>query len=410
MNTTLALVDEALVPLRDLLAREDGWRKAVIADGGAKVTASPVRLRRGPAVKVVESRGGREETRTMQPDEWPPHADELLAAARRVHVLTPHEDWHARRTKRGRWLVSRGRPSAEAPAEPAAHDRARRHPLSPDDPEALRLLVATGLFSPEGRLRKPHAGKYRQVQHYLELLRPLPIWTVGRPIRVVDAGCGKAYMSLGLLTWARTQGLDVDLTGVDANPEVVSKVAGTAAELGYGARFEATTIWGYAGARVPEHKQSGDRGIDLLVSLHACDTATDEALAAGVVLEARAIVLAPCCHHELAGQLSNGDGWSAAVLRHGLLRGRLADLVTDSLRAAALEALGYRTDVIEFVAAEHTAKNVMIRAVRRPAGQAAARASREGLAAYDAIASRWGVEPTLRRLLADRWPGGRASA
>jgi hypothetical protein len=128
-----------------------------------------------------------------------------------------------------------------------------------------------------------------------------------------------------------------------------------------------------------------------------------------VVLDAEAIVLAPCCHHELAGQIREGDGLEA-VFRHGLLRGRLADVVTDALRAAALEAFGYKAEAIEFVAAEHTAKNLMIRAVRRPPGRARERAAAEGLRSYDELAGRFGVEPTLRRLLADRWPAPRAAA
>jgi hypothetical protein len=132
------------------------------------------------------------------------------------------------------------------------------------------------------------------------------------------------------------------------------------------------------------------------VSLHACDTATDEAIAAGVRLDADAIVVAPCCHRELAAQIAGRE--KDAVLRHGLLLGRQADLLTDALRASALEALGYRVDVIEFVSAEHTAKNVMIRAVRAPSALRAARARRE----YDALVDRWGVEPSLERLLDGR--------
>lgn len=393
------MADE-LAPVAALLTDPQGlerWRKCVVTVDGARVTAAPIRVRRGPAVKVTRARGRRDYTETVGLDEWPSRVLDLLAAADRVHVHAGDGDWHARRSKRGRWLVSHGRPSAPAATELPGHDRARRHPLEPSDPEARRLLVATGLFSPEGRLRKPQSAKYRQVQHYVELLRSLPVWRAGRPIRVVDAGCGKAYMSLALSAWARSQGLDVRLVGVDADAEVVDKVAAIAGELGYDARFEVATIWDHARAHEGE-------GADLLVSLHACDTATDESLAAGVLLDAEAIVLAPCCQHELADQLSAGDGWSRSMLRHGVLRGRFADLLTDSLRALALEVFGYRAEVIEFVAAEHTTKNVMIRAARRPPGQAADRARAEAAGAFDALAGRWSVEPTLRRLLADRWP------
>jgi SAM-dependent methyltransferase len=340
-----------------------GWRKLVVDDA----TAVPVELRRGPAVKV--ERGAHTET-VARPD-WPERLDALLAGARHVHLLTPDGDLHARRTKKGRWLVSRGRPSSPKAAA-TEHDRRHTYPLPPDHP----LFAATKL-SPD---------KYRQVQHYVELLRPLPLWERER-IRVVDAGCGKAYMSLALVAYGRERGVQVELVGLDTNPHVVDAVRTIATSLGYDeARFEVTAIADYA----------SEEPVDLLVSLHACDTATDEAIAAGIQLGADAIVVAPCCHHELAAQIAARE--KDALLRHGLLLGRQADLVTDALRASALEALGYRVDVIEFVSAEHTAKNLMLRGVRAPSPRREARARRE----YAELAARWGVEPALARLLGDR--------
>jgi SAM-dependent methyltransferase len=342
------------------LALGDGWRKLVV-DG---VTATPVSLRRGAAVKVVD--GAR--TETVPRRDWPARLDALLDPARNVHLLAPDGDLHARRTKKGRWLVSRGRPSSDAVAT-AEHDRARLHALPPDH----ALFKATKI----GR------DKERQVQHYIELLRPLPVWRRDR-IRVVDAGCGKAYMSLALVAYGREVGTRVELVGLDANPQVIETVEPIAEGLGYGeARFEATTIGAYESAEP----------IDLLVSLHACDTATDEAIAAGVRLGAEAIVVAPCCHHELAAQIARRD--KDALLRHGLLLGRQADLVTDALRAAALETLGYRVEVMEFISAEHTAKNVMLRAQWAPSRSRAARAAAE----YAELRSAWGVDPAIGRLL-----------
>ncbi len=285
-----------------------------------------------------------------------------------VHLLSPDGDVHARRTKKGAWLVSAGRPSSSV--QPSrAHDRAPRHPLPADHP----------LF----RATKISRDKERQVQHYIELLRPLPLWGRER-IRVVDAGCGKAYMSLALVAYGRERGTRVELVGLDRNPSVIETVRGVADGLGYDeARFEATAIVDY----------ESDETVDLLVSLHACDTATDEAIAAGVRLGAEAIVVAPCCHHELAAQIATHD--KDALLRHGLLLGRQADLVTDALRAAALEMVGYRVDVMEFVSAEHTAKNVMLRAERAPSPSRAERAEKE----YRELRDRFGVDPAIERLV-----------
>ena len=340
----------------------DGWRKLVV-DG---IAATPVTLKRGPAVKVVD--GPR--TETVPRDEWPARLETLLESARNVHLLAPDGDLHARRTKKGNWLVSNAKPSSATPVA-AAHDRERRHALAADHP----------LF----RATKISRDKERQVQHYVELLRPLPVWERDT-IRVVDAGCGKAYMSLALVAYGREVGTRVELVGLDTNPQVIDTVRAIADDLGYGeARFEATSIDAY----------ESEGPIDLLVSLHACDTATDEAIAAGVRLGAEAIVVAPCCHHELAGQIA---GQKDALLRHGLLLGRQADLVTDALRAAALETLGYRVDVIEFVSTEHTPKNLMLRAERAPSAPRAGRAAAE----YVELRDRWGVHPAIERLLGDR--------
>jgi len=338
----------------------DGWRKLVV-DG---VSATPVSLRRGPAVKVVD--GAR--TETVSRDDWPARLDVLLEPARNVHLLAPDGDVHARRTKKGKWLVSRGKPSSEA-AVPVEHDRERVHALPPDHP----LFAATKI----GR------DKERQVQHYIELLRTLPVWQRDR-IRVVDAGCGKAYMSLALVAYGREVGTRVELVGLDTNSAVIETVRGVAEQLGYDeARFEVSSIAAY----------SDVEPIDVLVSLHACDTATDEAIAAGVRLSAAAIVVAPCCHHELAAQIARHD--KNALLRHGLLLGRQADLVTDALRAAALEMLGYRVEVMEFISAEHTAKNVMLRAERTRSKARVTRAAAE----YAQLRDAWGVDPAIGRML-----------
>jgi SAM-dependent methyltransferase len=337
-----------------------GWRK-LVADG---ISVTPVTLRRGEALKVVDGA----HTETVARDDWPARLDVLLADARNVHLLAPDGDFHARRTKKGKWLVSRSRASSDAPPSDA-HDRIARRPLADDHP-LFGVTQASG-------------DKRRQVQHYVELLRTLPVWERER-ITVVDAGCGKAYMSLALVAYGREAGTRVELVGLDVNPSVIETVRSAADRLGYDeARFEATPIADYA----------GDEPVDLLVSLHACDTATDDAIAAGVRLGASAIVVVPCCHHELAAQL--GEGERDAILRHGLLLGRQADLVTDALRACALELAGYRVDVVEFVSAEHTAKNLMLRAERDPSPQRAERARRD----YLELRDRFGVHPAIERLL-----------
>ena len=172
-------------------------------------------LTRAPAVKLVLDLGDRQVTETVGLDDWPARVDALLAdGTRNLHLQGPDRDWHARLSKGGRWLVGRGKlttparasVSAGTPAALPMHDRQPNHPLPDADPRVEALFVATGLFGLNGVLRGTERDKYRQVQHYVELLRPLGVWDVAanehRPLRILDAGCGKAYLSLALYLFA----------------------------------------------------------------------------------------------------------------------------------------------------------------------------------------------------------------
>lgn len=391
------------------------WRKCVVTPAKAssshvpwqKLVAQPVRLNRGTAIKVVTQVGRNQQTNTVDLDRWPGWLEEAIEAGPcHLDVLARDHDWHARRTRDGRWLVTRSRPSLGGPppqeAVLAGHDRIRNNPLPPANPRLVELFIETGLYGKNGKLLGEAAPKYRQVQHYIELLRHLPVWGQDGPVRVVDAGCGKAYLSLALCLWAELNGARVELTGVDSSPEVIATVERIARKTGLAsAGFQASSIADFAATRATP--------VDVLLSLHACDTATDEALAAGVRLGAGVIVLVPCCHHEVVAQVEaqrrHGNipaavTWEPA-LKSGLLRHRLADIVTDTLRATALEALGYKVEVVEFVSPEATARNLMIRAQKL-----AVPGNAPGIALerYRSLAAEWAVSPALEALLGDQWP------
>lgn len=406
---------ERPAPIQPLLALlddlEGGWTKAVFSHPRSddasweKVTVEPVSLAGGRSAKVVTTAHGRVTTATVGAGQWQPRINDLLLGdPTHINVLSPDGDWHARLTKRERWLVSRGKPSRPGTSAPTTHDRAVQHPLSLDDPTVRALFIEIGLLSHSGQMRGEAAAKHRQVQHYLELLRPLAVLQrdPGSSVRIVDAGCGKAYLSLALYLFAERLGLEPELVGVDRSPEVLASVERSARRLGYGpVRTVASSIEEFA----------ADAGAcDLLVSLHACDTATDEAIAAGIRLGAEAIVVAPCCHHEVVDQIearvAEGRAPAAweAVTGSGLLRHRLADLLTDGLRTEALEAFGYRAATLEFVSPEATARNLMIRAERRPAGSGLEAAKAAGLHRFEALAAEWGLDPAVRRILGALWP------
>lgn len=357
--------------------------RALEPDAPRRITVEPVRLRAGLRWRV------RRHFPTRTTDENLDSASliRLLSAAigpdyRQALLHEPGADWQV--------LAGRGEPRIlrrppTRPVAAATHDRTKRHLLPAGEP--VPYLVALGVQTPEGRVRAPWRAKFRQVNRFVELVEDVvPSLPEGR-LRVVDFGSGRAYLTFALhdlLT--RVHGREVDVLGLDLKQNVVEECESLARRLdALGLRFELGDI---AGADLG--------GVDLVVSLHACDTATDVALDRAVRADARVILSVPCCQHELLGQLANET--LRPLLRHGTLRERFAAEVTDAARARLLELAGYDVQVLEFVPLEHTPKNVLLRATRttRPVR------ARDRLAAeYRAFADALGVTPALERLLVD---------
>ncbi len=238
----------------------------------------------------------------------------------------------------------------------------------------------------DGRIRANQQRKFRQINEFLRLIDETGEIdkVTSRPLRVVDLGCGSAALTFATYHYlTAVKGRAVSMTGVDTKAHLMERHAATAAQLGWdGLRF--------AAARISDYRP--DAPADVVLALHACDTATDEALARAIRWRSRLIFSAPCCHHHLQAQLAAAETPSPfrPVLRHGILRERLGDALTDALRAHILRLLGYRAEVLEFVAVEHTPKNLMIRAVHTGAPPTAAL-----VAEYQALKAYWGVTPYL---------------
>jgi SAM-dependent methyltransferase len=229
-------------------------------------------------------------------------------------------------------------------------------------------------------------AKYRQINEFLRIIEQVlgDRTPEQGPLYVVDAGCGSAYLTFAAYHYLNhVRGFVAHLDGVDVNKEVIGKGRQLRNELGWERmRFHRSTIASYE----PEHPP------DIVLSLHACDTATDEAIARGIRWQAGIILAAPCCQHELHHQIDVDI--FRPVLRHGILRERLAEILTDALRASVLRIMGYRTSVYEFVSAEATAKNLMIQAeAGLPAGDTAMVDEYEQLKAY------WDVRPVLEEMV-----------
>jgi len=369
------LLDPALV--RAVAAgRQRGHTPSVV-----RAELRPVHLKGGRKLQVITSDGQRPATRNADPG--PPAAaavDELLAE--------PFGSWRVestsvtlqlRVTRSGAAQVHRG--PGTGGTEPAGHDRAAGHLLDPGD----RLFDVVG----------GGAAKRRQVDAFLRALAAtLPATGLPDPLRVADLGCGNAYLTFAAYRWlTAARGLDVELVGVDIRDDQRARNTALAGQLGVSDRvsFRAGSILDAPVAPAPE----------LVLALHACDTATDEALARAVGWGARWILAAPCCHHDLATQLRHAPTPPPyqPLTRHGILRERYADLLTDALRAALLRRRGYRVEVVEFVDSRHTPRNLLLRAAYTGAPPTA-----EQQREYDELVTTWSVTPHLATLLAGTSP------
>jgi SAM-dependent methyltransferase len=406
----------AVVPLRDALARTrellldtEGLVRAV-ASGRQKGQRPPhVQGRdvRRVELRHVDLKAGRHLQVTSY-DETQAHTANFALGGEAEAALDalldePFGNWHVdtttlthqlRATKKLEAVVH-SKDRVEPVAAERGHDRDKHRLLAEDDP----VLVALGISDAQGRIKPTRQAKYRQVEEFLRLLdasiadaldkghlrRP----TEADPLRIVDLGCGNAYLTFAAQRFlSHVRELPVRVTGVDIKQQSADHNTAVAATLGIDADFVVGTI---GDATLPQPP-------DVVLALHACDTATDDALARAVQWSAGLVLAAPCCHHDIAAQLRKAPTPApyALLTRHGILRERFADTLTDALRASILRLVGYRVDVVEFVESAHTPRNTMLRATRTGAGGIVAGGVREE---YDDLVATWGVTPKLAELV-----------
>ncbi|MBM4364656.1 MAG: SAM-dependent methyltransferase [Deltaproteobacteria bacterium] len=280
------------------------------------------------------------------------------------------------------------RATAAVPTPPAASPA-----RAPTAALGSLFLRAIGLGNADGTVSAQNAKKLKQTRHLVELLRPA--WEAAlaarhedRPLRVADLACGNAYLSFVLYDALRAEGIACRLHGIESRPELVKNCEERARALSFEGMSFAT-----ASIRDADLSPLGGPP-DLVLALHACDTATDEAIALAVRAHAPALFVVPCCHAELARQLKGNTAASPALSRHGLLLNDYATTLTDALRAEILDAAGYAVDVVEFIDAGHTPKNRLVRAHRRTSP-----APGRSLACTLARIAGDGLNPALARFL-----------
>lgn len=360
--------------------------------GWTRVEVRYVDLKAGRRLQITKYDQTQAHVSNFGPQEAAAATEELLAEPfANWHVESVSETVQLRVTKSGDAAVGLTA-GTEAPAE-RSHDRTKARMLPEDDP----VLIALGISDAQGRLKPSRRAKYRQVEEFLRELsatledalstrRLAP--TTESPLRVVDLGCGNAYLTFAAHAWlSRVRGLPVRFVGVDVKEQSRQHNTEVAAQLGVSDDVVFVKS-GISDVELPDVP-------DVVLALHACDTATDDALARGAAWSATLILAAPCCHHDISRQLRDDRGPRANSLltRDGILRERFADTLTDALRAALLRARGYRVEVVEFIGSEHTPRNTLIRATATGvvAGDAAAE--------YEELATAWNVRPKLAELL-----------
>lgn len=333
------------------------------ADNLQKLSARPVELSGERRYQLAERRGKQEFHHNLTRNELLTRVAAAFGTLfQQADLMTPDADFSARLVRDQIVRLSRRKPSKTAPA--LTHDRRKQYLIPEGQP--CPFLAEIGVMTQSGQVKSAMQAKFRQVNRFLEfvddVLAELPPTGM---LRVIDFGCGKSYLTFALhYLLTELRGRDVEIIGLDLKSEVVRDCQRIAEKLCCrGLRFEVGNIAGY----------QAPGPVDMSVSLHACDTATDAAIAQAVCWQAKVILAVPCCQHEVMGLLD--DDSFPGLLRHGILKERFAALATDALRAALLESVGYRTQVVEFIDMEHTPKNLLLRAIRseRPLEGASAR-------------------------------------
>lgn len=333
----------------------------------------------------------------LNPQEAREQIVKYMQQFRQMQIETAAEDVSVLTSKKGKVTIQRKKKRTKGIAADLAHNRKKKYIL--EEGIYVPFLEDLGVMTGDGRIIAAKTDKFRQINRFLEFIRDiLPELESGRELTILDFGCGKSYLTFAMYYYLHElKNYDIQIIGLDLKKDVIEQCGRLAEKYGYEKlKFLQGDIADYDGV---------DK-VDMVVTLHACDTATDYALAKAVSWRAKVILSVPCCQHELNGQFVRKTGTAldedspkgrtllGPVMDYGLIRERFAALVTDGLRAKYLESCGYETQILEFIDMEHTPKNILIRAVNK--GEKSIRATKEIMQCEEFLQ----VKPTLGALLA----------
>jgi hypothetical protein len=358
-----------------------------------RLTVRAIELRGEPALSFLWRHRTKDVTKNHPPEAGLAEIQELLGTRfRNAHLHTAAEEVQFAVSRKGRETLRVTRADGVAAAPPVAHDKTKQRPLDIAHP-VWSALGLTHLVKGEPALVPAMARKWKQINRFVEILSgAVEEAGLAGPVRVADFGSGKGYLTFAVHDWLQSHGLQPRVTGIELRDDMVKLCTAIIEnEALAGIRFDQGDV-----------RTQAVQPLDVMIALHACDIATDYALHVGLQSGARVIMSSPCCHKELRPQMTL-PAVLKPMLQHGIHLGQEAEMVTDSLRALLLESQGYRTQVFEFIALEHTSKNKMILAVKAQGAAAEALAARrpELLAQIAEIKRFYGLrEQRLEQLLA----------
>jgi len=352
-----------------------------------RIDIRPVLIKEKLQFQVITSDGRAVTTKNYPPTELPIN-EYMHSGYANILIECIGESFTLRITKKDEPLISI---TPGTGAVDLAHDKKKERLLDAADP----FLREVGISNASGQIKPSKSDKYRQVEEFLRLLTPTLTSAIeaghidkpstSTPLTIVDLGCGHAYLTFAAHQYLRSIGMNVKVIGIDVRPVSRDRNNEIAKKLGITDSIE---------FRAEEIAETTLVQADVAIALHACDTATDDAIAWAVRADAKLMMIAPCCHHDIQSQLSETpEPWSL-ITRYGIMRERLGDLLTDSLRMQILKLRGYRVEAIEFIGGEHTPRNLMIRAVKTGATVDPIEVTR-----YEEMIAAWKVKPALARLL-----------
>ena len=316
-------------------------------------------------------------------------SDEYTGHYRELNAMTESEAITVKLSKGGKLFITRKKNAAKPSAPQIAHNRAKNYIIRESD--RFPMLEDLGVLTGDGRVHSAMYDKFRQINRYIEFIDDIVRNDDREVWNIIDFGCGKSYLTFVLYHYlTEIRKVKAEIVGLDLKADVIQRCGELAERYGMtGLKFQLGDIHGYT----PEKKP------DMVISLHACDTATDFALANAVNWDTDYILAVPCCQHELNGGI---DAPSLKLLtKYGILKERISALATDALRARAVEGRGYKTDVAEFIDIEHSPKNILLRARRAQLPSEAAKEKRktEAKAELDALCALLGYTPLIVKLL-----------